>query len=179
MKKLFTILPLVLILCFIVGCQDKAAKAELEEFKAQAEVEEQNKALVKRFFEEIDKENYEFIREICAPEFASYYPSGVTEPMSLEAQLEQTKMTQKAISDRVHNIEELIAAGDKVIVRGNIKFTHTSELMGVPATGIKVEASAIYIFSIKDGKAVEMREEFDMLGAMMQLGMELKPREEK
>jgi hypothetical protein len=50
MKNLSMILPLALILCFMVGCQDKAAMAELEEFKAQAAVEEQNKALVMRYF---------------------------------------------------------------------------------------------------------------------------------
>jgi len=33
MKKLSLILPLVLILSFMAGCQDKEAKAELEEFK--------------------------------------------------------------------------------------------------------------------------------------------------
>ena len=86
-------------------------------------------------------------------------------------------MTQKVVSDRVHNIEELIAAGDKVIVRGNIKFTQTGELMGLPATGTKIETSTIYIFSIKDGKIVEIREELDMLGVMTQLGLELKPKE--
>jgi hypothetical protein len=30
MKKLFMILPLVLVLSFVVGCQDKEAMAELE-----------------------------------------------------------------------------------------------------------------------------------------------------
>jgi len=45
MKKLLIILPLALILCFMVGCQDKEAMAELEEFRAQAAVEEQNKEI--------------------------------------------------------------------------------------------------------------------------------------
>ena len=52
MKKLRMILPLALILCFVVGCQDKEAMAELEEFKAQAVVEERNKEIVIRFLEE-------------------------------------------------------------------------------------------------------------------------------
>ena len=59
MKKLISILPLVLILCFMVGCQDKAAMAELEEFKAQAALEEQNKELVKGLTEELNKGNAE------------------------------------------------------------------------------------------------------------------------
>ncbi len=34
MKKLCMILPLALILCFMVSCQDKEAMAELEAFRA-------------------------------------------------------------------------------------------------------------------------------------------------
>ena len=41
MKKLGMILTLALILCFMVGCQDKESMAELEEFRAQAEVPQQ------------------------------------------------------------------------------------------------------------------------------------------
>ena len=39
MKKLFMILPLVFLLCFTFGCQDKEAMAELEAMKAQAEAQ--------------------------------------------------------------------------------------------------------------------------------------------
>jgi hypothetical protein len=50
MKKLHLILPLILILCFMAGCLDKEAIAEHEEFRAQKEIEEQNKAIVKRYY---------------------------------------------------------------------------------------------------------------------------------
>ena len=50
--------------------------------------------------------------------------------------------------------------------------------MGIPATGNKIESSGILIARIENGKVVEQREEFDMMGFMQQLGMELKPREE-
>jgi hypothetical protein len=42
-----------------------------------------------------------------------------------------------------------------------------------------VEFSSIAIFKIKDGKVIEVREEADKLGWFQQLGMELKPKEEK
>ncbi len=48
MNKLFIILSLPLILCLMVSCQDNEAMAELEAMKAQAEVEEQNKAIMIR-----------------------------------------------------------------------------------------------------------------------------------
>jgi len=62
MKKLLMVIPLALILCFMVGCQDKEAMAELEKFKAQAEVEKQNKEVVLKFYEELD--NDEFLKMI-------------------------------------------------------------------------------------------------------------------
>ena len=57
------ILPLTLILCFMVGCQDKEALAELEAMKAQAEVDEQNRATVRLLLEEMEKHNFD-IRDV-------------------------------------------------------------------------------------------------------------------
>jgi len=179
MKKTCMILPLALILCFTVSCQDKEAMAELEEFRAQTAVEAKNIELIKRFELELDKGNFDFVREICAPEYAYYFPSGVTEPKSLEQAIEQTKMFQNAIPDLVHNTEEIVAVGDRVILRFIAGGTHTGDIeeMGIPATGKKVEVSSIVIFRIKNGKIVEERQEADMLGFMQQFGFELKPKE--
>ncbi|NIO47895.1 MAG: hypothetical protein GTN73_00435 [Candidatus Aminicenantes bacterium] len=64
MKKLIIILSMALILCFMVGCQDKEAMAELEEFKAQAAVEEANKAFATRYNEAWESGDLEAIKEI-------------------------------------------------------------------------------------------------------------------
>ena len=69
MRKLCMVLPLVLILCFIVGCQDKEAMAELEAMKAQTEVEKQNKELVKELFAAIDAGNFDKLKELFADDF--------------------------------------------------------------------------------------------------------------
>jgi len=61
LKKLCMILSLALILCFVVGCQDKEAMAEIEAIKAQVEVEEQNIELTKRWVEEMDKGNLTYV----------------------------------------------------------------------------------------------------------------------
>ena len=55
--------------------------------------------------------------------------------------------------------------------------THEGELLGIPTTGNKLEFSSTIIIKIEDGKVVEEREDADMLGFMMQLGMELKLKE--
>ncbi len=177
MKKLLMILPLALILCFMVGCQDKEAMAELEAMKAQAEVEEQNEALIKRFIEELNKGNTEIINELYAPDYVYYIPSRRTKPMSREETIEMFKMLQKAFPDISWSMEELIATEDKVIIRVIERGTHEGEFMGIHATGNKYETSEISISRIENGKIVEQREELDKLGLYQQLGYEMKPKE--
>ncbi len=179
MKKLCMILPMALILCFMVGCQDKEALPELEEMKAQAEVEEQNKELARKMFEAWGKGDFETYKELLAPDYVYYLPSISTTPMSQEETIEIRKMLQKAFPDISWSIEELIATEDKVIIRFIERGTHEGEFMGIPATGNKYETSGISIRRIENGKVVEEREDFDMLGLYQQLGMELKPKEGK
>ncbi len=177
MKKLFMILPLVLVLCFVYGCQDKAAMAELEAFKAQAEVEEQNKEIVRKGFKLFDEGNIEGLMELFAPNSLWYNPSNSPAPMSKEELRESLVMLFNAFSEWNSKIEDIIAVGDKVITRVVTTTTHTGEYLGIPATGKKVEYSSIMIFSFEDGIIVEVREDVDKLGRMMQLGMALKPKE--
>ena len=176
MKKRCMILPLALILCFMVGCQDKEAMAELAEMKAQAEIEAQNKELIRNYFEELDSGNVEILMEAFAPNALIYYPSNA-KPMSREEESEFHKIVFRAFPDSYHGIEELISAGDKVIVRMLFTGTHKGEFQGIPPTEKKIEVSVMLIFRIEDGRVVELRREVDMLGLMMQLGMELKPKE--
>jgi steroid delta-isomerase-like uncharacterized protein len=97
--------------------------------------------------------------------------------VSIEEAIEFGKMIFKAFPDSSFTIEELFAAGDRVITRWIYRGTHEGEFMGIPPTGNKVEFGGITIARIKDGKIVESREDYDSLGFMQQLGMELKPKE--
>jgi len=178
MKKLLTIIPLVILLCFAFGCQDKAAMAELEEFRAQAAIEAKNIELIKRLGEGLKKRNFEISKELCAPEFAYYSASISPEPLSLEETIEAFKMEFQGFpNDYNVKTHELIAKGDKVIGRFTVTGTHEGEYYGIPATGNKIEFGAIDIYHIKEGKIVEIREEIDSLGLNLKLGFELKPRE--
>ncbi len=179
MKKLCMILPLALILCFMVGCQDKEAMAELEAFKAQAAVEEQNKALVLQLYEELGKGNIEKGFEVCAPDYRLYFPSNTGTPLTKEQNLEIALQTFQAFPDTVYEIKDIVAVDDKVILRGVDIATHTQEFQGFPPTGKKLEVSWLIIFRFEDGKIVEAWQEFDSWGWMQQLGYELKPKEGK
>jgi len=167
------------LLCFTLARQNKAEKAELEKFRAQAKVEEQNKEIVQRCFEEFNKGNLEIFNELLAPDYYMYSPSNNPKPMSREEQIEAEKMTFRTFPDLNLRIEKLFAVGDSVIIWGIVTGTHQEEFQGISATGNKIEFGNIIIMSLKNGKIVEAREEPNWLAMMQQLGMELKPKEVK
>jgi steroid delta-isomerase-like uncharacterized protein len=176
MKKPLLVVSLVLLLCFTFSCQNKAEKAELEKFKAQAKLEEQNKVLAKRLMEAVNKGDFDTIKELTAPQFVRYSPSTTIDIRSLEEFIEQVKMIHRGLPDININIEESYAEGDRVTSRYIMRGTHQGEFDGIPATGNKLGTSGILIFRIENGKVAEIREEFDSVGFMQQLGMELKPK---
>jgi steroid delta-isomerase-like uncharacterized protein len=177
MKHPVLVVSLVLLLCFAFGCQNKAEKEEIEKFRAQAQLEEQNKAIANRAWEASSKGDFETLKEMGTPEYLWYLPSNSTKPISRDEAIEKAKRLHSAFPDINFSIEELIAVGDKVICRYIMRGTHQGEFAGIPATGNKVEVSGIIISRIENGKIVEEREEWDMLGFMQQIGMELKPKE--
>ena len=179
MKKLLMILPLALILCFMVGCQDKEAMAELEEFKAQAEVEEQNKEIVHRFFEEVwGLGKLDVIDEIFATDYVGH-TAGSPDILGPEGLKQYVTMMCISFPDLKPTVEDQIAEDDKIVTRWTATGTHKGELMGMPSTGVQATWTGISFFRIAGGKIVERWKSMDTLGMMQQLGMELKPKEEE
>lgn len=177
MKKLLLIFPLALVLFFMFGCQDKEAMAELDALKAQAALEEQNKELVLRLYDEIDKQNFEAAIAMLAPD-AKIYGSGGFEPAKPEDLRPMFPAWYTAFPDYVHNIEDVIAEGDKVVVKTIYTGTHEADFYGAPPTGNTFKYLGIHILTIKEDKIVEAWILEDMLYLWQQLGMELKPKEE-
>lgn len=175
MKKLLSILPLALILCFMAGCQDKEAMAELEEFRAQAALEEANKALFMRAEEAWFKEDIETLKEFFSPDFVGYSPSG--EGSSLEGVLENLKRQKIMFPDMTNVSKDAFAKGDLVVSRYMTKGTHTGGVEGFPATGKEFEFGSIMITRIEEGKIKESWVVPDLLTFYQQLGFELKPKE--
>jgi predicted ester cyclase len=179
MKKYLCAIPLVLLLCFSFACQDKAAMAELEKYRAQAKVEELNKQIAKRYAEEEDKgKALEIIDEIVAPDVVYHYPNNNDE-RGLETIKQNEPGFKKAFPDMKHTLEAQIAEGDLVTSRFKWRGTHMGEWMGIAPTGKELNFTFIEIARFSDGKIVEAWIELDWLGIMQQLGMELKPKEAK
>jgi predicted ester cyclase len=176
MKKLCMILPLALILCFMVGCQDKEAMAELEQSRVQAALEEQNIEIVRDFFKAIDERNTEKLMKLLPINFNLTSPD-ITEFTERVKLVHFRDTFYKSFPDTTHMIDELIVEGDKVAVKFHINATHEADYEGIPATGTKVKQYSMSIMKVVDGEIKEMWILEDALALMQQLGMELKPKE--
>jgi predicted ester cyclase len=75
------------------------------------------------------------------------------------------------IPDLSAKLEDLVAEGDKVVVRFTAEGTHDGTLLGVPPTGKRMRISGISIYRLAEGKFVEHWEEGDRLGLLQQLGV--------
>jgi len=177
MKKLLCAIPLIVLLCFVTSCQNKAEKAELEKFRAQAQIEEQNMALYRKMIEELNKGNIDFVKEANAPDYVYYFPSATPKTMNTDEVIAMIKTNKESFPDVTWSLEEQIATGDVVISRLVVRGTHTVEYQGIPATGNVIKLSVLNWCRMKDGKIVEEREEADFLGLMQQLGMEFRPKQ--
>jgi predicted ester cyclase len=168
MKRSLASLSLVILMAFTLGCQDQQALAELEEMKAQAEVDEQSKAIVRHFYEQLDAGNLEVIGEVLGTTCVLHYPGNV-ELVGPQGYRDNLAPFLIGLPDFQHVIEDMVAVDEKVVARFKILATHEGEFFGNAPTGEKVTFTAIGIFRVNEEKIYEAWIEFDALGLMQQV----------
>ena len=132
---------------------------------------DENKAIARRWNEEIwSKGNLAAIDELLSSDFVFNYPSDGASP-DREGYKRTVAELSGPYSDIQCNTEELVAEGDKVVVRWTWSGIHTGEVWGTTATGKKLTITGISILRIADGKIAEEWSEMDNLGLMGQLGL--------
>ena len=132
-------------------------------------LQEQNKALAKRAFEELlSKGRFELAEQLYAKDFVNH---GIHRNATLEEDQAALKGWHQAFSDISIVPEKLIAEGDLVTVYWIARGTNTGIGNGLPATGKKAELAGITIWRIVNGKIKEEWSAFDQLSMMQQLGL--------
>jgi steroid delta-isomerase-like uncharacterized protein len=132
-------------------------------------LQEQNKALAKRAFEELlSKGKFELAEQLYAKDFVNH---GIHRDISLEEDQAALKGWHQAFPDIAIVPEKLIAEGDLVTIYWIARGTNTGTGNGLPATGKKAEQAGITIWRIVNGKIKEEWSAFDQLSMMQQLGL--------
>lgn len=76
---------------------------------------------------------------------------------------------QAGVPGYVLEPHDIIAEGNKVVVRFTFHGRHTGELMGFPPSGNELNVSGIIIYELEDGKIIQHWMEFDVPTFMQQI----------
>jgi predicted ester cyclase len=136
---------------------------------------EDGKLLVRRFLDEVmNAGNTAAISDLCVA--GSLFAGGIEG---------QVMAMRSAFPDMRFTIDEMVAEGNKVAVRVTTRGTNTGPMIGlpgfgrldspVPPTGGKAMASAMYFFTVVDGKIASFATELDQIGLLRQLGWTFVP----
>jgi len=131
----------------------------------------ENKALVRRFYEEIDKGNIDVLDELVAEDYMDHNPPPFPDLAPGREGLKQAfRMFLKA-TPGYHRIEEQIAEDDKVVTRMTSLGKHEGDLPGAPRTANDLKMTSITIHRIANGKLAEKWSDKDTLGFLQQIGV--------
>jgi steroid delta-isomerase-like uncharacterized protein len=131
---------------------------------------EENKALVRRFYAELDNLNPAVIDELVAEDFVNHSPPPFPVPEGREGLKQAYELFEQATPGS-HEILEQVAEGDKVVTRLRAVGTHDADLPGVPRTGNALDVTATVVHRIEDGKIAEKWSDRDELSLLQQLGV--------
>jgi steroid delta-isomerase-like uncharacterized protein len=130
---------------------------------------EQNKTLARRWFEDLfSRGNLDVANEILSAEFVDHLTH--EDERGLEELKHYVSIYRSAFPDIQDSVEDIVAEGDKVVVRWLSSGTHQGEFMGVAPTGRHVTFTGMRLFRIADNKIVESWVNIDERGLQEQLG---------
>jgi steroid delta-isomerase-like uncharacterized protein len=136
---------------------------------------EDNKALVRRYFEEVlNQGNLALADELNDPNWV-YHDPVVPDVRTIADYTQWFTQIRSAFPDFHVTIQDLIAEGDQVVVRYSWRGTNTGDFvtpaMQFPATGKQVTVTGMSIGRFAGGKGVEVWNQTDSLGIFQQLGL--------
>ena len=130
---------------------------------------EENKALVRRFVEDVINGSHPAALDELLSESYAYHAPGM-EIVGSEGIRQVFGMLRSAFPDWHEDVEDLIAEGDRVVFRVTGRGTHQGEFQGIPPSGRPVTVSGTDIVRVEEGKLAEHWANFDQLGMLMQIG---------
>lgn len=118
---------------------------------------EDNKAVIRRLIEVVDRGDYDAMDELFAADFANHALGSVQK--GLEPLKAIVRAIHETIPDGATTIEDMIAEGDKVVLRRTLRGTHQGSTLpmfaGIEPQRKPIEWQFIHIYRLRDGKIVD------------------------
>jgi steroid delta-isomerase-like uncharacterized protein len=132
--------------------------------------ERANLETVRRLYEEYLNQNRpELLASLVSEDVVLH---SVTEERGIAAYATLTDRLRIAFPDMQFTLQDVIASDDRVVVRWTMDGTHAGPLVGIPATGKRVQQRANVIYRLAEGKIAEGWALVDQAGMLRQLGFD-------
>ena len=132
-----------------------------------------NVAKSKRLLEAFNSGDVAVADELVDPQALTHDPALPAAMQSLrgpETLKRTVSMYRAGFPDLQMVVDDVMADGDKVVLRWHAEGTHRGELQGLAPTGKRGSVTGIAIDQWRDGKLVETWTQWDNLGLARQLG---------
>jgi steroid delta-isomerase-like uncharacterized protein len=160
----FKELSIITLALTLVGCSVPNG-TETEQDRATST--EQNEAVIDRVLVLIDERKLDEAFELYALDYIYHGPAGDMRGRDGIRGLWEVFLT--GFPDLHSTVLDTISEGNKVVLRWQIKGTHTGEFLGVPASGNSITLDVTEIFRVENGELVEAWDQWDRLGLMRQI----------
>jgi steroid delta-isomerase-like uncharacterized protein len=131
---------------------------------------ETSKALVRHFYDEVlNAHRVDVIDELVAPDYDEHDPLPGQRD-GRDGLMDRVTMLHEGLAP-TFTVEDVIAEGDRVVVRWSNKATHVGTFLGIPPTGRSCEFAGIDIYRLENGRMAEHWHVVDQLAMLQQLAL--------
>jgi steroid delta-isomerase-like uncharacterized protein len=133
------------------------------------------RALVRRMIEEVVVGGrLEVMERLVAPDFVNHNVAGTGEAahgVGVEPFKREMAALRAAFPDISASIEDIVAEGDRISVRGRMRGTHLGPFMGLAPTGRRIDVASFSSVRIANGRLAERWHLPDRAAVLEQLGV--------
>lgn len=128
-----------------------------------------NKKLGRRFYKVVYVDwNMSMVGEVLSPQFTSHdWPEGG--PTGPQAFRDYYSAIRSAVPDARYEVDDLIAEGDRIVVRWRLLGTHQDDFRGIAPTGRAIALKGIAIYRVDSGKLMERWVVSDLHGLLEEI----------
>ena len=130
---------------------------------------EANKSAVLRVYELLNQGEVDPVGELVTDDYVEHDPLP-GQGVGREGVLDRFSLISRALAPHF-TIDDVVAEGDRVVVRWTNSGTHVGEFAGIPATGRTFTMAGIDIYRVVDGRLCEHWHVVDQLSMLGQLGL--------
>jgi predicted ester cyclase len=136
-------------------------------------LERTSAAVVRRVFEALTTGDVVAVEEFISSDYIDHDTPGGKGLLSGDGHArfrEEVEWLHRVLEDAAFEKQEVIAADDRVVVRGVMRAKHVGRLLGIAPMGQQIEICQVHIFRLAGDKVAEHRSVWGELSLLLQLG---------